>query len=209
MEKLVDVEIKAKIININPRTNKLIFSEREGQTENIKELLKNYSVGDAVSGIISGVANFGVFVKFADNTNIEGLIHISELSHNVVENPKEVVGVGDMVKAKIVEIKEGRVNLSLKALQEDPWESAALKFQSGQTVKGSVYKLNPFGAFIKLEHDLMGLIHVSEFGSIDELKSNLKPGETYDFIVDSVKPDDHRIILKLGGGKKEKSATPT
>jgi len=199
LKKFIGQDIKVKIISLNPRTNKLIFSEREVGIENVKELLTKYNAGDVVQGIISGVADFGAFVKFADQPEIEGLIHISELSHNMLDNPKEVVSIGDMVQAKIVEIKEGRVSLSLKSLQEDPWDKAGDKFKSGETIKGVVYKLNPYGAFVKLSNDLMGLIHVSEFGSVEELKNNLEPGKEYDFNIESVKPEEKRIVLKLAG----------
>ena len=119
---------------------------------------------------------------------------------------EEVVSMGDLLKVKIVEIKEGRVNLSLKALQSDPWDGAKDSFKDGQEVKGVVYKLNPFGAFIRLEHDLMGLIHVSEFGSVEELKKQLEPGSTYSFVVDSVRPEEKRIVLKAkkAGGEAPK-----
>ena len=197
LKKFIGQDMKVKIISLNPRTNKLIFSEREVGAENAKELLTKYKEGDVVPGIISGVADFGAFVKFADQPEIEGLIHISELSHNMIDNPKEVVSIGDMVQAKIVEIKEGRVSLSLRALQEDPWSKAGEKFKGGDKVKGVVYKLNPFGAFVKLSSDLMGLIHVSEFGSVEELKKNLEPGREYDFNIESVKPEEKRIVLKL------------
>jgi len=199
LEKFVGEKLTVKIINANPRTNKLIVSEREVVAEDIKELLLKYKVSDEVSGIVSGVANFGVFVRFADEPKIEGLIHISELSHNVVDHPKEVVGVGDMVKAQIIEIREGRVSLSLKALQPNPWDKVGDKFKEGSVVNGTVYKLNPFGAFIKLDDDITGLIHVSEFGSVEELKKELTPGETHPFLIDSVKADEKRIILKLSG----------
>lgn len=197
LEKLVGEDLRVKIISLNPRTNKLILSEREVEVENIKDLLEAYKEGQEVSGIISGLADFGAFVKFADQPQIEGLIHISELSHNVIDNPKEVVTVGDLVKAKILEIKDGRVSLSLKALQPDPWDDVANNFAEGQSVKGVVYKLNPYGAFVKLPHSLMGLIHVSEFGSVEELKNKLTPEKEYEFVIDSLKPEEKRIVLKL------------
>jgi small subunit ribosomal protein S1 len=197
LKKLIDMNLTVKAININPRTNKLIFSEREVVSENVKEVLESYNEGDIVSGIVSGVANFGAFIRFADTPQIEGFIHISELDHRLIDHPKEVVSVGDLIKAKIVEIKDGRVSLSLKALQEDPWKDIDKKFTEGSVVDGIVYKFNPFGAFIKLDHDILGLIHVSEFGSIEELKKHLEKDNTYKFIITSVKPDDKRIVLKM------------
>lgn len=197
LNQFVGTELAVKIINVNPRNNKLIISEREIVTENVRELLTQYSVGQIISGIVSGVANFGAFIRFADNPEIEGLVHISELSHNIIDHPKEVVGIGDMIQAQVVEIKDGRVSLSLKALQPNPWEKVSERFKEGMRVMGVVYRLNPFGAFIKLDEDIMALIHVSEFGSVDELKKNLLPGSSYEFLIDSVKPDEKRIILKM------------
>ena len=197
LKKLIGEELSVKIINLNPRTSKLILSEREVETANIKGLLEKYKVGDVVSGIISGVASFGAFVRFANEPAIEGLIHISELDHRLIDSPKEVVNVGDLVQAKIVDIKDGRVSLSLKALKADPWDKVAEKYEAGATVEGKVHRFNPFGAFIELDPNIVGLIHVSEFGSIEELKRQLEAGKRYKFVIDSVKPQEKRIVLKL------------
>jgi len=196
-QKFVGEEITVKILNLNPRTNKLIISEREASSVNVKELLNKYKAGDVVSGIISGVANFGAFFRFADTPEVEGLIHISELDHRLIDNPKEVVNVGDAVSAKVLEIKDGRVTLSLKALKADPWTGIDEKFKAGMTVSGKVYKLSPFGAFVKLTEDIIGLIHVSEFGSLEELKKNLEKDSIHDFVIDSIKLEDKRIVLKF------------
>lgn len=197
LKKLIGQELKVKIIDVNPRSYKLILSERETAAENIKELLAKYSVGDVVDGTISGVADFGAFFQFADNPSIEGLIHISELDHRLIENPKEVVKVGDAVKAKIVEIKDGRVSLSLKALKPNPWDKAEEKYKAGEVYQGTVLRFNPYGAFIGLDADIQGLIHVSEFGGVEEMKKKIEIGKSYDFLVDSVKSAEKRIILKL------------
>ena len=197
LKKFIGRELSVKIININPRSNKLIVSEKEITHQNTKELLDKYKVGDVINGIVGGVANFGAFIKFADNPELEGLVHISELDHKLVDNPKDIVKVGDMVKTKIIEIKDGRVSLSLKALQADPWEGVEKKFKAGDVIKGIVHKLNPFGALIKLDNDIMGLIHISEFGGVEELKKALTAGESYSFLIDSVKPEDKRIVLKM------------
>jgi small subunit ribosomal protein S1 len=197
LKKFVGRELAVKIIDLNPRTNKLIISEREVAEQNVKELLAQYKVGDAIEGIISGVADFGAFFKFADNPAIEGLIHISELDHKIIDNPKEAVKADDSVKAKIIEIKDGRVFLSLKALKADPWEKAEEKFKEGQEVDAEVYKFSPFGAVINLEHELQGIIHVSEFGNAEEMQKQLKIGGKYQFIIDSIKPQERRIFLKL------------
>ena len=197
LKKLVGQELKVKVIDFKPRVNKLILSERETVQENTQELLNKYKAGDLVDGIISGVADFGAFMKFADNPQIEGLIHISELDHRLIENPKEIVRLGDAVKAKILEIKEGRVWLSLKALKTDPWAQVALKYSTGQEISGTVSRFNPFGAFISLDPEIQGLIHVSEFGSVEEMQKQLEVGKSYPFKIELVKPEEKRIILKM------------
>ncbi len=197
LKKFVGQELGVKIIDMNPRNGKIIISEREVASANLKELLAKYSVGQVIEGIVSGIADFGVFIRFADNPEIEGMIHISELAHRIVDNPKEVVKVNDQVKIKIIEIKDGKVFLSLKSLEADPWLRAAETYKAGQEVSGSVYKLNPFGAVINLEGGLQGLIHISEFGGQDEMKAALAPDKSHKFVIDSIKPEEKRIILKL------------
>ncbi|MCP6720136.1 MAG: S1 RNA-binding domain-containing protein [Patescibacteria group bacterium] len=197
LQKLVGEELTVKIIDINPRTNKLIVSEKAAAEISSKELTKNYEVGQVIEGIVSGVADFGVFIKFTDNPEVEGLIHVSELDHRIVNNPKEIVNVDDAVKAKITEIKDGKISLSLKALEPDPWKDSAEKYREGQTVTGKVYALHSFGAIINLDNQLQGQIHVSEFGGVPEMKKELSLGEEYSFTIEGVKPEEKRIILKL------------
>ena len=197
LKKFIGQELSVKIIDANPRTNKVIVSERETLSANVKELLAAYAVGQVVDCIVSGAADFGVFVRFADNPQIEGMIHISELDYKLIDNPKELVKVNDPLKAKIIDIKEGRVFLSLKALKDDPWVKVNEFFTAGDTVQGKVYKFNPFGAVIALDHDLQGMVHISEFGGQDEMKKALTLGEHYSFTIDQVKQEEKRITLKL------------
>lgn len=197
LKKFIGQELDVKVIDVNPRSKKLIVSERETLAPNLKELLNQYAVQQVVEVIISGIADFGAFVKFVDNPQIEGLIHISELDHRLVTNPKERVHLNEIVKAKIIEIRDGRVFLSLKTLTEDPWLLVEERYRVGQETQGSIYKLNPFGAVVSLEGDLQGIIHVSEFGGVEEMKNALTPGELYNFIVDSIRPQERRLILKL------------
>lgn len=197
LEKLIGKELDVKIIDVNSRLNKLIVSERAASEISVKELVKNYEVGQVIEGIVSGVADFGVFVRFTDNPAVEGLIHVSELSHKMIENPKEVVNVDDVVKAKIIDIKDGKISLSLKALQRNPWETAAEIYRAGEAVRGKIYAFHPFGAIVDLEGGLQGQIHVSEFGGVDEMKEKLSVGKEYDFVAEDVKPEERRITLKL------------
>lgn len=197
LKKFVGTELSVKIHDFNPRANKLIISEREVSNENVKELLSKYEVGQVIDGIVSGVANFGAFVRFVENPSIEGLVHISELEHFLIEHPKEVVTIDESVKAKIIEMKNGRVFLSLKALKPNPWDTIEEKYKEAQEVNGTVQKFNPFGAFVNLEEKIQGLIHVSEFGSVEEMKKQLEPGRSYRFTIFSLKPTEKRLILKL------------
>ena len=105
--------------------------------------------------------------------------------------------MNDPLKAKIIDIKEGRVFLSLKALKEDPWVKAGDMFKPGATVQGKVYKLNPFGAVVALDGDLQGMVHISEFGGQEEMKKALTVGETYPFVIDTFKNEEKRITLKI------------
>ncbi len=197
LKKFIGEELNVKIINVNARNNKLIVSEREMMSANVRELLEKYEVGQVIDGIVSGLADFGVFVRFVDNPEIEGLVHISEIDHRLIDNPKEVAKLNEAVKVKIIDIREGRVFLSLKALKPNPWDTADKAHSVGQEAKGKVYKFNPFGATVELESGLHGMIHISEFGGAEEMKAALLLGETYTFVIDSLKPEEKRIGLKL------------
>lgn len=199
LKKMIGKELQVKIIDLNPRNNKFIVSERETllTTQNAKELLNQYSIGQEIEGVVSGIADFGVFVKFVDNPEIEGMIHISELDHRLIDSPKEIVKLNDTVKVKIIDIKDGKVFLSLKALKSDPWENAGKKYKTGQEISGKVYKFNPFGAIIDLDGEIQGMIHISKFGGPEEMKKAIELCKDYIFIIESVSPEEKRIILDL------------
>jgi len=197
LQKLVGQELAVKIIDVNPRSNKLIISEKEAVEISSKELAKNYEVGQVVEAIVSGVADFGAFVRFTDNPAVEGLIHVSELDWRVVDNPKEIVKVDDVIKAKIIEIKDGKISLSLKALKADPWEKVKDKYRQGQEVIGKVYGFHAFGAIVDLGEEIQGQVHVTEFGSVEEMKKALALDKEYAFVIESIKPEEKRINLKL------------
>ncbi len=196
LQGLIGQELSVKIIDANPRTGKLIVSEKEATEVSSKELAKNYQVGQVVEGIISGVADFGAFVKFTDNPAVEGLIHVSELDYRIVENPKDVVKIDEVVKAKITDIREGKISLSLKALKEDPWPSVGERYKEGQETTGKVYLFNPFGAVVNLDETYQGYVHVTEFGGAEEMKKHLALGKEFTFVIDSIKPQERRITLK-------------
>ena len=197
LKQFVGEEFTVKVINVIPKKNKLIVSERETMSVNIKDLLTKYNIGDTVQGVVSGIADFGIFVRFVDEPQIEGLIHISEIDHRIVDNPKELVAMNDTLTVKIIDIKEGRVFLSLKALKADPWTTLGERHKPGDEIKGNIYKFTAFGALVNLEGGLQGSVHVSEFGSLDEMKAALNVGDEKTFIIESLKPEDKRIVLKI------------
>lgn len=200
LRKFVGQEFKVRIIDVDPRENKLIISEREAQDEKIKQAISKFKVGDIVEGTISGVVDFGAFIKFkANGIDLEGLIHISELDWQLIENPKDVVQVGQKVKAKIISIDDDRVSLSLKTLKKNPWAEIEKKYKVGQEVKGVLMKFNPFGAFIKIDKDIHGLVHISEFGSEEKMKEKIKPNKKYKFKILSIEPEHYRMALRFLG----------
>jgi len=200
LQKFIGKEMEVKIFDFDQKEEKLILSERAKETKKIKEALKNYHVGDVVEVEITGIVDFGVFVKFKTEKSpeeLKGLIHISELDWKLIEDPSEIVKLGETVKAKIINISDEKVSLSLKALKKDPWENIEEKYKKGDIVKGEVKKINPFGAFVQISSKIQGLCHVSEFGSEKKMEETLKIGEKYDFQVLLIDPKEHRMTLKL------------
>ncbi len=207
--KFVGVKFKVKVIDVNQAENKLIISEKEAQDEDMKKALEQYAVGDVVDGEVSGVVNFGIFVKFKPRVEaegiaqLEGLAHISELDWQLIENPADLYRVGDPVSAKIIAIDGDKVSLSVKALKKDPWENIDERFKKGDKVRGVVTKVNPFGAFVRIDSDIQGLCHISEFGSDEEMKKQLEAGKEYEFYVQSVVKQEHRMALGFGAAPKK------
>jgi len=196
LQKFVDQEMEVKIFDLDPRQGKLILSEKAKEDEKIKEILKNYHVGDVAEGEITGITNFGVFMKFGDQ-GLEGLIHISELDWQLIQDPADIVKVGQKVKAKIISITDNKVSLSLKALKEDPWQDFEKENKKGDILKGQVTKFNPYGAFVQINSKIQGLCHISEFGTKAKMEETLKMGETYKFQILSIDSKEHRMSLKI------------
>jgi small subunit ribosomal protein S1 len=207
LKKFIGQELEVKIFDISPKERKLILSEKAKETEKIKEILKNYKVEDIVEGEVTAVLDFGAFVRFPlpslpkvsveEGFTIEGLIHISELDWQLIEDPSKVVKVGEKVQAKIVKISEDKVFLSLKALKPNPWEIFVKKHKIGEIISGEVIKFNPFGAFVKIDEKIQGLCHISEFGSIQKMGEKIEIGKKYDFEILEIQPTEHRLILRL------------
>lgn len=196
LQGFVGKNFEVQIFDLDPKTGKLILSERLKESEKIKECLKKYKVGDVIKGEICGIVDFGAFVKF-DERNLEGLVHISEIDWRLIENPSEMVKVGEKVKAKIIKISDDKIFLSLKALKKDPWQDIEKKYKKGDVVKGKVTKFNSFGAFVHLTPKIQGLCHISEFGTKSKMEERLKINKKYDFQILEIRPEEHRLNLKL------------
>jgi small subunit ribosomal protein S1 len=194
--KFVGQEMEVKVLDLDSKEEKLILSEKAKENEKVKEILKKYQIGDVVDAEITGVVDFGAFVKFGQD-NLDGLVHISELDWQLIENPADVVKIGEKVKLKIIDISDGRVSLSLRALREDPWKDIEQKYQKGQVIKGKVTKFNPFGAFIQVAPKVQGLCHISEFGNRTKMEEGLNVGQEYDFEILLLDLKEHRLLLKL------------
>lgn len=206
LRKLVDQKIVVTMIAAVPKEGKLIFSEKEQGHKEKDELVNKYVVGQIIEGDVTGIVDFGAFMKLEDG--LEGLIHISEMDWGLVEDPRKFFKVGEHVKAQIIEIKDNKVSLSVKALRENPWRSAEAKFKKGDTVRGVVIKFNKYGALASIDEGVAGLIHVSEFGSEEKLKAALELGKVYPFVISLFEPKEQRMTLSFGKAqeKTEKKA---
>jgi len=201
--KLVGQALSVRIITADAKEGKLIFSERTGDEEEEKaSLIDKYEIGDVLSGEVTGVVDFGVFVKLEQG--LEGLVHISELDWGLVEDPRALFKVGDQVKVKVIEIKDGKVSLSIKALKENPWHTAGERYQKGKEVPGVIIKYNKHGALASIEEGVAGLVHVSEFASPQELRETLELGKNYPFKITLFEPKDQRMTLSYTGPHKKK-----
>jgi len=196
-KQFIGEELTVKVINVNPKKNKLILSERESTAVNTRELLASYKPGDVVKGLVSGLADFGIFVRFIDNPQIEGLVHISEIAHRIVDSPKDAAQMNDPLTVKILDIRDGRVYLSLKALTQDPWKNEINSYKAGNDVEGIVYKFTAFGALVNLKDGLQGSLHLDEGQAIEQMQADIELGSQHRFVVESVRPEDKRIVLTL------------
>lgn len=194
LKKLVGTRLEVLIITANPKEQKLIFSEKGAGTSERSSLVEKYHVGNTLDGVVTGATDFGVFVKLEEG--LEGLVHISEMDWALVENPKTRYKVGEAVKVKVIEIKDDKVSLSIKALAEDPWKPAAAKYKKDQKVDAVVIKYNKHGALASIEEGVAGLVHISEFKDEPELRAKLELGKVYPFTITLFEPKERRMTLK-------------
>jgi len=201
-QKMVGQPISVRVVEVDRERRRLILSERAASTESRQSLkervLDELEQGQVYTGRVTSLANFGAFINI---NGADGLVHLSELSWDHIEHPKEVLEVGQEIKVKVINVdrEKKRIGLSVRALQEDPWRSRVQKYSVGQLVEGVITRLTKFGAFARLEGDIEGLIHISEIAEhrIEHPKEVLKEGEVKSLRVIRIDADQHRIGLSL------------
>jgi len=193
LRKLIGQSLPVAIIGALPKEGKLIFSEKNiGQKEKTK-MVGKYAVGDELEGEVTSAVDFGVFIKIEDE--LEGLVHISEISWSLVKDPRALFKTGEKIKVKIIEIENGKISLSIKALTDNPWKTAAKKYKKGDEVEGVIIKFNKHGALASVEEGIAGLIHVSEFENEEKLREALELGKNYKFKINIFEPNAQKMIL--------------
>ncbi len=200
LKKLVNTRLELTIIGALPKEGKLIFSEKGTENKEKAEMTSTYKVGDDIEGVVTGIVDFGAFVKIAEG--LEGLVHISEIDWGLVEDPKLFLKIGEKVKVRIIEIKDGKISLSLKALKPNPWKEAATKYKKDVSVRGVIIKFNKHGALASIEEGVAGLVHVSDFGSEEKLRANLELGKVYPFKITLFDPSNQKMTLSYAGDRK-------
>lgn len=197
---LVSQTLRVKILDVSRKDNKLIFSEKEAVKGDMQNRLEGLKAGDDVEGVVTGVIDFGAFVNV---DGIEGLIHISEISWERVDDPRNYVKVGDTVKAKIISIDKDRLSLSLKQTSEDPWLQDVKKFSKGDIVEGKITRITPFGAFVQLSPSVEALVHVSEMGDDEGVDPEkiFQLNEKKQFKVLDIDAEHRKIALSLKDAK--------
>jgi small subunit ribosomal protein S1 len=202
LQPFVGQELEAKIIELDRNRNNVVLSRRafleESQSEGRKKFLENLNKGERRKGSVSSIVNFGAFV---DLGGVDGLVHVSELSWKHVDHPSEVVSVGQEVEVEVldVDLDRERVSLSLKATQEDPWKEFERTSKAGSVITGTVTKLVPFGAFVRVAAGIEGLVHISEISHehVDSPEAVLSVGQEVEVKVIDVDVTRRRVSLSM------------
>lgn len=198
--------MQVKVLDLDKSVNKLIFSERLARKGEFEELVSGMKIGDILEGKVSGVVDFGIFVSIGQ---LEGLVHISEISWGKVDHPSHFAKVGDKVKVQVIGIDDDKISLSMKRLTRDPWLDVIKDFKVGETVEAEVTQIMPFGVFVSVGKDKVdGLIHISEL-SVDHVtdpESVVKVKDKLKVKVIDLGPDSHRLGLSLKAASKPAAA---
>ncbi len=194
--------LELKVEELEPEKNRVILSRKAVEAEENEkkkaELLQSIKAGDVIEGKVARLTNFGAFI---DLGGVDGLVHVSELSHEHVKSPEEVVSIGDTVKVKVrsVEQDSERVSLSIKDTLPSPFETIQEKYSEGDIVEGKVMRLASFGAFVEIGSGLQGLVHISEISHkhIGTPGEVLEPGQTVQVKILGIIPEEERISLSI------------
>ncbi|MGS3971735.1 30S ribosomal protein S1 [Staphylococcus pseudintermedius] len=194
--------LELKVEELEPEKNRVILSRKAVEAEENEkkkaELLQSIKAGDVIEGKVARLTNFGAFI---DLGGVDGLVHVSELSHEHVKSPEEVVSIGDTVKVKVrsVEQDSERVSLSIKDTLPSPFETIQEKYSEGDIVEGKVIRLASFGAFVEISSGLQGLVHISEISHkhIGTPGEVLEPGQTVQVKILGINPEEERISLSI------------
>lgn len=218
LRSFVGKTLNVKVIDVNEAAQKLIVSEKAVWEDAQRSIISNYKVGDTIEGEVTALTDFGVFVKFGDSAHgaasgessaesapLEGLVHISEIAWQRIDHPKDVLAMGDKVRAQIIGLEGSKIFLSIKNLIDDPWKRVHERYQVGALVKGKILKANPFGFFVELDPEIHGLAHISELADkpVRDLDEIAKIGDTIEWRIVSIEPDQHRLGLSLKTMKEE------
>jgi small subunit ribosomal protein S1 len=213
LQPFVGRKLRLKILEVNRKANRLILSEKvalyEERREKRDELFSSLQVGQKVTGTVRSIAPFGVFI---DLGGIDGLVHKSELSWNKVNNPESGYKVGEEVEAEVIDInhERGRISLSIRRLQPDPWHSTVADFKVGDVIDGTVTKLVNFGAFVRVRDGLEGLIHISELSQqrVTHPGDVVHEGQTLKLKIISLDSERHRLGLSLKQAEEASAPRP-
>jgi small subunit ribosomal protein S1 len=203
LQKLVGIPLNVKIINIDEEGGKLILSEKAAERDKREESFDKLEVGQKLKGEISGIVKFGIFVTF---NGLEGLVHISEIAWGHVKDPHDYGKLGDQVEVLVIGKEKDKISLSMKRLIPDPWVEATKKYKVGTIIDGEVNRITPFGAFVKLDDEINGLIHVSEISDkeLEDASEALKVGDKIKAKIIAIDSDEHRVALSIKAVDKKK-----
>jgi len=196
LKKFVGKDMEVRVLDVNESEEKLIVSEKAVWEEKQRSVISKYTIGDIVEGEVSALAEFGAFVKF---DILEGLVHISEIAWQRIDHPKNILKVGETVRAEVIGIEGSKIFLSMKKLIDDPWQSVGERYRVGQKVVGEILKVNPFGFFVELDPEIHGLAHISELSHkpVDDPHELATAGDKVEFMIVSIEPEQHRLGLSL------------
>ena len=196
LQKFIGHSFTVKIVTMDEEAGKIVVSERDAMSEERAKALEHLKIGDEKEGLVSGLVKFGLFVTFE---GLEGLVHISEIAWGHVKNPAEHAKMGDRVTVKVIGIDGDKLSLSIKQLTKDPWEEVAERYPVGKKVSGTVVRFADYGAFLKLEKDINGLVHLSEIAhtKVTDPAQALTIGQKVDAQVINIDVDERRIGLSI------------